>query len=182
MKGVENIKKTIIQDATTRAKEIKAIASKEAAQIKAQETQELALDAKKFREQTDILVQNYAHRTLAQARLEARKLLLRKREDIIENCTQLAVETINHSSKSYETLLKNKLDAAQKQLGKMNIFCDQKDVALIKKLSKQTATPMPIEAGFIAENKSGRIDESLAVWLEEKKSQIRTTVVQQLGE
>lgn len=184
MKGVEKIKKTIMQDAQDRAKQIKSEANKEASKIKAQENERLAVELKKFTTQTNLLVENYEHRTLANARLESRKALLQKRETIIEAAINEAIKKIDHKSKEYEKQLKEKLEDAKKQLhATMTIHCDKQDTTLLNKLIKATVEEAPITAGFIATDKDGRrIDESLETWLSEKRAQIRTQAAKILGD
>lgn len=175
-KGIDKIKKKILADADAKVKRIKAATTKEVTKISAQHKKERERYKERYEEQTAALVQSYKQKSLAQARLDAKKRNLREREKLID---AFVTEVITmRDARGYERFLKKIIKENLAELGRVTISCAKRDVAIVEKLApKVDVRVTDIDGGLIFEDASGkRVDESLQALLSRRRDEIRQEV------
>ena len=183
MEGAKNIKETILNEARKEAEKIREETRKEVEKVQKEQASEQEQISSRGKEQRDKKVSLLKDKTLAQARLHAKRALLIEREKIIEGFVIDAVEGIDHGSAAYGKFMKKLVSSNTKSLsGEITYYCSKKDLALVKKLvGEGTVEPTTISGGIIVENDAGkRIDESLTVHVERSEDKIRKTIAKEL--
>ncbi|MDD9953475.1 MAG: V-type ATP synthase subunit E [Candidatus Woesearchaeota archaeon] len=180
MKGIEKIKKKIMADASKEASSARAAARKEAKGLQQKHKTQHDEYKEHFNERTKALVASLQQKSLAQARLDVKKSILQKREEIIDENIATVVDKLDHGSKNYERFLKSMIDANLAHLsGNITVHCSKDDVSLAKQLlaDKATVKEADLTGGLVFEDASGkRVDASLSAVLEAKKDTIRQEV------
>lgn len=184
MEGVEKIKNKILSDAKKEADKILNEAKKEVAEIEKEKQKQLDIIKKKRETEIKQAVKLYKDKTIAQARLKAKREYLDKREEIIDKYVREVILKIDRKSNDYKNFLKNIIDQNINLLsGEITIYCNKKDIALLKSMNiSSSLKESNIEAGIIFEDSTGkRIDETISSRLERRKDKIRRGIIKILG-
>lgn len=180
MKGIEKIKKKIMAEAAAEVKKTRDVAKQEASRIRKRNKEERDAYERRYKERSAALVESYKQKTLAQARLDAKKEGLQKREELIDAFISEVLEELDHAGKAYERLLQELFKENLPYLeGSVTITCAERDVSLVKRLTTkgEVRTSKELSGGLLLEDGSGkRIDESLDAILGRKRDEIRQAV------
>lgn len=184
MKGIEKIKNKILSDARKEAGKILNEAKKEVEGIEKEKQKQLEAIKKKRETEIKQAVKLYKDKTIAQARLKAKREYLEKREEIIDKYVKEVILNIDRKSSDYKNFLRNIIDQNINLLsGEVTIHCNKKDIALLKSMNINSALQESnIEAGIIFEDSTGkRIDETINSRLERRQNKIRQDIIKILG-
>ena len=184
MNGAENIKETILGEGKKEAEAILNQTRKEIDGIKGQQKKDEEKFTAQSKEDSAKAVELLQDKTLAQARLHAKRNLLIEREKIISDIVEDAVKGIDHGSKAYEKFLKKIIDDNSKALsGSVKVLCNKKDVKVVKGFDGEYEVgEVDIAGGVILEDGEGkRIYESLRVQVEKHQDKIRKAIAKKLG-
>lgn len=107
----------------------------------------------------------------ASMKLTAKKVLLEKRKQVLEETFEEAKETIQNLPKAEKVKFLGMLfDRAKKECSVGKVYCAKQDVAMVKGFASQVTEEAMI-GGLVVENKEGtmRIDESFDAMLKDLK-------------
>jgi vacuolar-type H+-ATPase subunit E/Vma4 len=191
----KQVTEKILSEAQSQADKIKEQADEKVRQ----ERQKLQTELDNFNEETRRLVKQALEeaksRTLAWARMEIAKKLLRTRKDLLDETFAAAAEKIkNMSAKDYQQLME-KLILSAVNTGDEEIIIDKNekriDAAFVERLNAKLSqnsrgnlkiadSKAYIEAGFILQKGRARVNGSLAVLLAAAKEKLETELAAQL--
>jgi len=191
----KQVTEKILSEAQSQADKIKEQADEKVRQ----ERQKLQTELDNFNEETRRLVKQALEeaksRTLAWARMEIAKKLLRTRKDLLDETFAAAAEKIkNMSAKDYQQLME-KLILSAVNTGDEEIIIDKNekriDAAFVERLNAKLSqnsrgnlkiadSKADIEAGFILQKGRARVNGSLAVLLAAAKEKLETELAAQL--
>jgi len=191
----KQVTEKILSEAQSQADKIKEQADEKVRQ----ERQKLQTELDSFNEETRRLVKQALEeaksRTLAWARMEIAKKLLRTRKDLLDETFAAAAEKIkNMSAKDYQQLME-KLILSAVNTGDEEIIIDKNekriDAAFVERLNAKLSqnsrgnlkiadSKADIEAGFILQKGRARVNGSLAVLLAAAKEKLETELAAQL--
>lgn len=177
--GIDKIKTKILGDADAEVKKVKEAAREEVSKIAKKNKDEQKEYKAHFEERTIALVESFKQKTLAQARLDAKKSILQEREALIDEAIASIVEKLDRKEKAYERYLAESIKENKAFLsGKITITCNKADKALVERLEKGAKiVEGELDGGLIFEDSKGkRIDESIDALLSRKRDEIRQTV------
>jgi vacuolar-type H+-ATPase subunit E/Vma4 len=191
----KQVTEKILSEAQSQADKIKEQADEKVRQ----ERQKLQTELDNFNEETRRLVKQALEeaksRTLAWARMEIAKKLLRTRKDLLDETFAAAAEKIkNMSAKDYQQLME-KLILSAVNTGDEEIIIDKNekriDAAFVERLNAKLSqnsrgnlkiadSKAYIEAGFILQKGRARVNGSLAVLLAAAKEKLEAELAAQL--
>ena len=191
----KQVTEKILSEAQSQADKIKEQADEKVRQ----ERQKLQTELDNFNEETRRLVKQALEeaksRTLAWARMEIAKKLLRTRKDLLDETFAAAAEKIkNMSAKDYQQLME-KLILSAVNTGDEEIIIDKNekriDAAFVERLNAKLSqnsrgnlkiadSKADINAGFILQKGRARVNGSLAVLLAAAKEKLETELAAQL--
>jgi len=191
----KQVTEKILSEAQSQADKIKEQADEKVRQ----ERQKLQTELDNFNEETRRLVKQALEeaksRTLAWARMEIAKKLLRTRKDLLDETFAAAAEKIkNMSAKDYQQLME-KLILSAVNTGDEEIIIDKNekriDAAFVERLNAKLSqnsrgnlkiadSKADIEAGFILQKGRARVNGSLAVLLAAAKEKLEAELAAQL--
>ncbi len=174
--SLEHVKQEIKEHADHEAQKMVA----EAREIAKKEMEHAHEIADAFETETQATLQKerelLERRYEAGMKLAAKKVLLEKRKQLLEETFEEAKETIRNLPKAEKTkLLRTLFDNAKKQCVVGKVYCAKQDVPIVKAFASQVAEEAML-GGVVVENKEGtmRIDASFDAMikeLQEKKLQ-----------
>ncbi len=127
-------------------------------------------------------------RIIANARLQAKKLILETKESIIEKTFSLAEKKLRDivSSDEYESILRKLIEEAISSIPdkQLQILCDERDRELLRKIIKEfprvelSEENISTIGGIIVKSKDGRIqvDNTFETRIERMKNDLRVKV------
>jgi vacuolar-type H+-ATPase subunit E/Vma4 len=183
IEGIKKMESKLLSQAEIEEKQILLKAKDEVLKLKNEYKKKLESFSNEFKNKIDSEIQSLITKELASAQMEGRKIYLDARETIINEIIKESLENIRNDKK-YETFLEKNLIEFSVSLGKkFKISCNNKDIALIKKISsKLKITPEyeenTISAGMILSSSGFRVNLSIESLLEEKIKDIRKKILE----
>jgi V/A-type H+-transporting ATPase subunit E len=191
MGALENITGRIKKDATQKARGHIDGAKKKADKIAQMALKELEKEKKALEMETDKAIKLQRSRAISEAKLEARKMKLAAKEEVITRAFTMANERLAALSPAEnERYLRNAIQNATTLLGgSLEISCNPKDVKMVTKLAKKIAPGSTVVSDDItlmggamirAKDGSAQIDASFEGLLARMKNSLRKEVAETL--
>jgi V/A-type H+-transporting ATPase subunit E len=191
MGALENITGRIKKDATQKARQQIDKAKKEADVIAKKSARELQKDKKTLEMDAEKAIKLQKSRAISEAKLEARKIMLAAKEEVITSAFTMANERLTGLSPAEnETYLRNAIKNATTILGRdLKLSCNPKDAALITKLTSEIAPGSTVVsdntnsmggAVIRAKDGSAQIDDTFEGLLARMKNTLRKEVAETL--
>ncbi|WP_423791932.1 V-type ATP synthase subunit E [Methanocaldococcus indicus] len=196
--GIDKIKSKILEDATAEANKIIEEAKKEKEEILKKAEEEAKKRKEEILKRGEKEAELLKNRIIAEAKLEAKKKLLKAREEIIEKAIEKLREDLKklpESDKYQDILYKLTVDAIN-VLGEEEEYyakINERDIELIKNIEKElkyefgkniklNVETANIIGGIILENieRTKLVDNSLEAVFERKLPEIRIKIVEKL--
>ena len=164
--GLEAVKEEIIRNAKAQEEALIAEARQQVKRIMDVTEKKIAEIMEKSNEETKRIIAMIKKRELASAELDNKKALLEAKNQVIDSVFSDArgkIEKLDPGKK--EEYIKKLLEKAEKDIEVANVYCNKKDVSLVK---GYTAEATYIIGGIIAENKDQtvRVDYSFDAMLQ----------------
>jgi V/A-type H+-transporting ATPase subunit E len=184
--AIENLKKSILQEAEKEAERIVSEAEAEAEKIKAssmEKAKTILAQAKKKAEETGLQQSNDR---ISSAKLKAKKMMAEANEAFVENALE---EIWNYFKKipeesRYESIMKKLILNGQSSIGKNSVvFTNSKDAKIAKKYADNVSQDyVEISGGAIIKSGDGKIivDNSLESIFQSKKNELRRLIYLEL--
>jgi V/A-type H+-transporting ATPase subunit E len=159
LSNAKNEEKSILKDSDTKVKEL----------LKSGEDRIKTFEAE-YDLKTKDLVVSMEKKDISSAMLEAKKVLLNKKKDVIDKVKAdvlKRVETL--SEKDLKSLYSNAFDDASKEMKIEKVYCGSQMAEIAKKIGVIKVVHDELILGFVFENKDGsvRIDYSFTNIIEE---------------
>jgi len=191
MGALENITGRIKKDATQKARGHIDKAKKEAAVIAQRSAKELEREKKTLENETDKAIKLQRSRAISEAKLEARKIKLAAKEEVITRAFTMANERLaGLSPAENETYLRNAIQNATTLLGtSLELSCNSKDAALVSRLASQIAPGSTVVSDNVhfmggavikAKDGSAQVDATFEGLLARMKNALRKEVAETL--
>lgn len=191
MGALENITGRIKKDATQKARQHIDKAKKEANVIAQKSARDLEKEKKTLEMDTEKAIKLQKSRAKSEAKLEARKIKLAAKEEVITRAFTMANERLAGLSPSEnERYLRNAIQNATTLLGRdLKLSCNPKDAALITKLASEIAPGSTVVTDNItlmggavirAKDGSAQIDATFEGLLARMKNTLRKEVAETL--
>ena len=164
--GLETVKEEILSNSKEQSNSIIAEARKEANRIMRGAENKIEVMKEKSEEETKRILDTIKRQELANAELENKKILLEAKKEVIDNVFSEAKKKLeNLDDKKKEAIIKRLLEKAKNEIEIAHIYCNKKDIKLLKGFSAETNE---IIGGLITENKERtiRVDYSFDIILE----------------
>lgn len=188
MEGTEKIKEKIIEEANAEIKKSNDEVKAEVEEIKKEARETIAGIKKKIEEEKEHEIKLFNDKTLAQARLKGKRKYLETREGIMDSFIEKGAEEAVKKGE-YKKFLDGLVKKNKDLLGEgVTVCCSPKDMSVVNKILhelklKNKVKAVEIDGGIILEDSEGkRINESLASILERKRDELRSKIVNMLGE
>jgi len=184
--AIENLKKSILQEAEKEAGRIVSEAEAEAEKIKASSLEKarvILAQAKKKAEETGLQQMNDR---VSSAKLKAKKMVAEANEALVENALE---EIWNYFKKipdqsDYESIMKKFILSGQSSIGKNSVvFTNARDAKIAKKYAGNVSQDhVEISGGAIIKSSDGKIivDNSLESIFQSKKNELRRLIYLEL--
>ncbi|MGM5485061.1 MAG: V-type ATP synthase subunit E [Nanobdellota archaeon] len=176
IEGVDKLKEKIISNADNEVEKILSEAKQKAESIAAENKKKADSFLESEKERIKSEARLYEEREVASAEMESRKNYMEEREKIISDVIEKALSGIN-KTKAYKDFIKKAIEENGKG---MEVYCNRKDMDLVKKYTSKVKEG-DMRAGLILKGKETRINLSVSDLLDEKKKQIRQSIVKALG-
>jgi len=176
----------MLSQATEEADKIISVAKKEAEAIKSSNKKKIDSFIKIEKEKIAAEAKLLADRELASAQMESKKAFMESREKILNRVIEDSLAGLN-KEKDYEKFMEKILKEYADLLGnKLTIQCNEKDISLVEKLTKNLKITSKIEkgdlkAGLILLGADTRINMSIESVLNEKIRVVRKEIVTIIG-
>lgn len=191
MGALENITGRVKKDATQKARQHIDKAKKEADAIAQKSARELQKEKKTLEMDTEKAIKLQKSRAISEAKLEARKIKLATKEEVITRAFTMANERLAGLSLSEnERYLRNAIQNATSLLGRdLELSCNPKDAALVSKLASEIAPGSTVVSDNItymggavirAKDGSAQIDATFEGLLTRMKNTLRKEVAETL--
>ena len=178
--GLEELKEEILNNARDESSKIIEEAEKEAKEIISKAKKRIDEYKTKLWDDKERLIENLAKMKMAQARSEAKKLLLEKKKEIMNNVFEKVRQKLaaldDNKRKRY---IQQLIEKAKNEMNIETVYCSKKDMKLLKDFKCEEAG---IIGGIIVENKdkSVRIDYSFETMLDSLKEKSLQEIVKKL--
>ena len=187
MTALENITERINKDSTKKAKKHIDSAKKEANEILKKAKSELEKEKEAIKLETEKSIAIQRSRAISEAKLEARKLKLGAKEEVIALAFETAMERLkNLGPRENELYLRAAIKGAVTQLGSdVEVLCNSKDSQLATKISSEIGPGIGVSSvgieylgGAVIRKKdaSALIDSTFEGVLKRMKSDLRKEV------
>jgi V/A-type H+-transporting ATPase subunit E len=191
MGAVDNITGRIKKDATKKAREHIDKSKKEADVIAKKSAKELEKEKKTLEMETDKAIKLQKSRAISEAKLEARKIKLAAKEEVITRAFTMANERLaGLTTQENERYLRNAIQNAVPLLGRnLELSCNPKDAALVSKVAGEIAPGSTVVSDNItfmggavirAKDGSAQIDATFEGLLARMKNALRKEVAETL--
>lgn len=167
--GLEAVKEEVLGSAKEQESAMIAEAKKEAGRLMKDAESRIGALKEKSDAEAKKAIEIIKRQAVASAELEAKKMLLEAKKEMIEKVFAEARKKIDGmDEKKREAMLKKLLEKAKSELKVEYVYCSKKDAKFLKDSGTETAG---ITGGIIAENKETtiRIDYSFETLLESVK-------------
>lgn len=167
--GLEEVKEEILNSARNDTNKIIEEAKIEAQQILAKATKRISDYNNKLKEDKKKLIENLEKMKIAQARSEAKKLILDKKKEIIDDVFEKAKQKLASLSETKRgEYIQKLIEKAKNEMETATVYCNKKDKQFIGDFNYQETD---IIGGVIVENQDGsvRIDYSFETMLNNVK-------------
>jgi V/A-type H+-transporting ATPase subunit E len=187
MGAIENITERIKKDASSKANNIISEAKAEADFILNQAKTELDKEKSMMETETEKAIKIQRNRAISEAKLEARKIKLATKEEVITNAFELATERLkNLPPAETERYLSQAIAEATSELGNdVTVLCNEKDAQMVSKVASKISSSIGVSSigvdylgGCVIRAKSGiaQIDATFEGVLERRRSDLRRDV------
>jgi V/A-type H+-transporting ATPase subunit E len=191
MGAMENITGRIKKDATNKARQYIDKSKKEANVIAQKSARELEKEKKTIEMETDKAIKLQKSRAISEAKLEARKIKLAAKEEVITQAFTMANERLaSLSPEENERYLRNAIRNAVTLLGRnLELSCNPKDAALVSKVAAEIAPGSTVVSDNItfmggalirAKDGSAQIDATFEGLMARMKNALRKEVAETL--
>lgn len=189
MGALDNITDRIKKDATKKASIRIKEAKKEADELLNKAKSELEKEKKALELETEKTIKIQRNRAISEARLEARKMKLKAKEEVITQAFSVANERLSNLGPA-ETgqYLKEAIKNAIKHLGSdVEVLCNPKDSQLVHQIASEIGSGITVShegvkylggAVIRAKNGTAQIDATFEGVLERMRGDIRREVAQ----
>lgn len=167
--GLEEVKEEILNSARSDSGKIIEEAKNEAQQILSKATKRVTEYKNKLKEDKKKLIENLEKMKIAQARSEAKKLILEKKKGIIDTVFEKSKQKLaSLSDNEREKYIQKLIEKAKNEMEIVTVYCNKKDKKFLQDFECQETD---IIGGVIVENKdrSIRIDYSFETMLDNVK-------------
>ena len=167
--GLEAVKEEIIRNSKQQQESMIAEAKKKVVETMEETEKKVAEMKLQSDAATKQMMAVIKKQELASAELENKKALLEEKKQLIEAVfDQVEKKVKGLDSQKRENYINKLLEKAKNDIGVENVYCNEKDVNLVKDLNAETAD---IIGGLIAENKDKtvRVDYSFDTLLQNIK-------------
>jgi V/A-type H+-transporting ATPase subunit E len=189
MDAIENITERIKKDASAKANSQINKAKAEADEILNQAKLELEKEKKALEMETEKIIKIKKNRAISEAKLEARKMNLAAKEEVITQAFSLAEERLKTlGAQETEGYLRRAINNAVSLLGNdVTVLCNAKDSQMVSKIASEinpgitvSSTGIDILGGAIIQTKDNkvRIDATFEGVLDRIRSDLRREVAQ----
>jgi V/A-type H+/Na+-transporting ATPase subunit E len=153
--ALEDIRDRIVQQAGNDAQKLIADAKAEAAGIISQAKAQAKQEKKAFIEELNVRNEQMLARQRAGAELEASKLVLGAKKELIEDVFAAAKKELEALDDKTRALhVSSLLEKAKKELNIAKVLCSKQDIQHVKGFKAQAS---PMLGGIIAEDKNGDV-------------------------
>ena len=174
--GLEEVVEEILNNAKQKADKIKTNAKKESRNILSNTEREIKALRQKWAAENRKLEEEIRRKRLAAAKLEASKLIMNTKKEIIEDVMKGLIERLkNLERRDKDKLVSSLARIAKSEIEVATVYCNKDELELIEKHFKGVRIkPIECEGGFIAENEDGTVsvDMRYATLLEKVKKDI----------
>lgn len=183
--AVEKLVKRIRDDAKGKAANTAGSARERAAQERDRVSSEKEKRLAEMRKESEREFRTLKNRILSQAKLEARKMELEVREEMIEQVFKEALESLGAmSTGEHQEYLRMSIGKSVNLLGQdLTVLCTEDDLASVKELARKISPSVEVEAsldsvgGIKARSKDGAfIDLTFEANLERKRKELRREI------
>ncbi|UCE37198.1 MAG: V-type ATP synthase subunit E [Thermoplasmata archaeon] len=189
MGAVENITSRIKKDASQKAKQQIDEAKKEAKKILSQAKSELEKEKRAMELETEKVIKIQRSRATSEGKLEARKMMLNAKEDVISKAFALAEARLKEVDlNSTERYISAALKSAATEMGsEFDVLCNAKDQQLVQRLASAVDPRIKVSSqGFdnigglviLAKDGTSRIDATFEGVLERLRNDLRREVAE----
>lgn len=179
------MKSKMLSQAEAEAKEILTSAEKEASSIKEENKKRLDSFSKDEKQKIESEVNLLITKELASAQMEARKIYLDEREEIINEIINDSLTKIK-DEKSYSDFIEKNIKEFSPSLKKdFIILCNKDDISLVNKIItklklKADVQENNISAGIILQGSGLKVNLSLSAILDEKIKDVRQKIIEMI--
>ncbi|MBI4210583.1 MAG: hypothetical protein HY544_03710 [Candidatus Diapherotrites archaeon] len=180
--GMENLRKSLMQEAQAEARKISAEAEKQAEKAIAEAKEKARAIIAGARQAAKESSEAQKAERLSAAQLKARKIVTEAKNRKTEEALAMAWKEFSAipESKGYEAFMKKAITGAEREFaGKAVVRVREEDMKMAKRLSKGVSPePARISGGAIVSSPDGKVsvDCSLEAMFEQKKEDIRKTI------
>lgn len=163
--GLEEVKEEILSSARKESGKIIEEAKKTAQEIIRKARENISDYRKKLEDDKEKLIANLEKMKIAQAQSEAKRIILDKKKEIIEEAFKKAEQSILRlSDTKRKEILRKLVEKGKNEIEIATVYCNKRDINHLKEFNCKEAE---IISGAILENadKSVRVDYSLEVLL-----------------
>lgn len=189
MGAVENITGRIKKDASKKAQKRLDEAKAEAEKLLSQAKSELEREKSEIQQETEKTIKIQRSRALSEGKLEARKLKLLAKEDVIQRAFDLAFERLkNLEASQKEKFINSAFNSAQSELGNdLDVLCHPQDQQLVTKIASSISPRITVSSaafthvgGVILRAKDGsaQIDATIEGVLDRMRNDLRREVAE----
>jgi V/A-type H+-transporting ATPase subunit E len=187
--AIENITERIKKDASSKANNIISEAKAEADFIVNQAKADLDKEKAALETETDKSIKIQRNRAISEAKLEARKMKLASKEEVITSAFNMATERLKSlPPEETEKYLSAAISEAVSELGnEVTVHCNAKDAQIVTTIAKRISPSISVFTtgvnylgGCVVKAKSGiaQIDATFEGVLERRRSDLRRDVAQ----
>ncbi len=189
MGALENITERIKKDTSSKANSQINEAKKEAEEILARAKEELEKEKAQMELETEKVIKIQKNRAISEAKLEARKMKLAAKDEVITQAFDLARERLGTLDPSKtEGHLRREIKNAVALLGNdVEVLCNSKDSQIVTKIAKEINSGITVSSEGIdylggavirAKNRTSQIDATFTGVMERIKGDLRRDVAQ----
>jgi V/A-type H+-transporting ATPase subunit E len=187
MGALENITERIKKDASSKANKTIANAKKEADEILKRANEELEKEKKALEIETEKIIKIQKNRAVSEAKLEARKMNLAAKEEVITKAFELANERLkNLGPTETQGYLKKAITDAVALLGNdVEVRCNEKDASTISGIAKGISSTISVSSTGVdflggcvvrAKNQTAQIDATFEGVMKRIRGDLRRDV------
>lgn len=184
--GLENLRKSLSQEAEAEAKRTVSAAQKQAEETVAKAKEEARQVLAKARERARQALESEKSERLGASQLRAKKTVTEARNMVLDTALAKAWEEFRRTgeSKDYEKLLKRLISGAEKELGgKIVVLTNEQDAKIAKKFAKNVAQKAEAISGgaiVLTQDRKIGIDNSFEAIFDRKREETRNIIFREL--
>jgi V/A-type H+-transporting ATPase subunit E len=156
--SLEAVKKEILSEAKNEEKHIIKDAENKAKEIIKECEAKLALLEEDFNAKTAEIIDSLKKKELSSAMLDAKKIQLNKKKEIIDKLMAEANKKIEElPKKDVHLFFQNAFDKVHKEIKVDKVYCNEHMASIVKKENFKVVADNKLGSGFVFENKDGSI-------------------------